>query len=80
MRSIALYGGAFDPPHKSHLAIVNEILALPFINEVWLLPSGDRNDKKLVLNMEQRFNLLKKLTVPFEDRVKVVDDEIKLSK
>ena len=79
-KTVALYGGAFDPPHKSHSAIVSQILNLPFIDEVWILPSGDRKDKKLVLNMHDRFDLLKKLIEPFGERVKVTDEEINLSK
>jgi len=42
MRQIALYGGAFDPPHKAHIKIANNLTKLPFIDEVWLLPCGDR--------------------------------------
>ena len=53
--NVALYGGAFDPPHLGHLSIINELQNIEFIQEVWLLPSGDREDKKLILPMNQRF-------------------------
>lgn len=49
--NVALYGGAFDPPHLGHLSIINELQSIEFIQEVWLLPSGDRDDKKLILPM-----------------------------
>ena len=65
LKNVALYGGAFDPPHKSHTAIVSEVLNLPFVNEIWLMPCGDRTDKKLVLHMQDRFDLLRKLMKPF---------------
>ncbi len=52
VKTIALYGGAFDPPHKGHLAIIKNLNSLDFINEIWLLPCGDRNDKKLLLNKD----------------------------
>ena len=79
LRTIALYGGAFDPPHKSHLSIIQQILNIPFIKEVWLLPCGDRNDKRLVLSKQDRFDLLKKLTDDCCEKVTVSDEEIKLS-
>ena len=53
--NVALYGGALDPPHKSHLSIIHELMNIDFINEVWLLPCGERNDKKLILPMNKRF-------------------------
>lgn len=82
-KAIALYGGAFDPPHKGHLAILTNLVSLKFINEVWLLPSGDRSDKKLVLSKDERFDLLRKLSHKYiieNEKVKVIDEEIKLSK
>lgn len=42
MRNIALYGGAFDPPHCGHLRIIESLCKAPLINEVWLVPCGDR--------------------------------------
>ena len=59
MRQVALYGGAFDPPHKSHIQIVKSLIRIPFIDQVWLLPSGERDDKKLLLRADTRFNLIK---------------------
>jgi nicotinic acid mononucleotide adenylyltransferase len=50
IKNVALYGGSFDPPHKSHIALIRYLQKIPFIDEVWLLPCGDRNDKKLLLS------------------------------
>lgn len=61
MRNIALYGGAFDPPHVGHLLLIKHLTTIPFIDEVWLLPSGDREDKKLLLTMENRFALMQNI-------------------
>ena len=58
MRNIALYGGAFDPPHIGHLQLISSLSKVPGIDEVWLLPSGDRTDKKLLLAMQKRFHLI----------------------
>jgi nicotinate-nucleotide adenylyltransferase len=42
MRNIALYGGAFDPPHIGHLQLIHALTKVPEMDEVWLLPCGDR--------------------------------------
>lgn len=55
VKKVALYGGAFDPPHKGHISIIENLASMAFINEIWLLPSGDRSDKKLLLNKDERF-------------------------
>lgn len=60
-KRIALYGGAFDPPHRGHLSIIANLCSLTFVDEIWVLPSGDRNDKRLLLSMSERFDLLRKL-------------------
>lgn len=42
MKNIALYGGAFDPPHIGHLQLIGHLKKVPLIDEIWLLPCGDR--------------------------------------
>lgn len=32
IRNIAIYGGSFDPPHKSHIALVKYLKKLPNID------------------------------------------------
>lgn len=44
-KEIAIFGGTFDPPTRAHEAIVQACLDVPFIDEVWLMPSGQRRDK-----------------------------------
>jgi len=39
MKTIALFGGSFDPPHVGHLAIVNALRSLDFIDEVVIMPT-----------------------------------------
>lgn len=49
MNKILLYGGTFNPPTCAHDAILNA--SIDYANkigaEVWLLPSGNRNDKTI---------------------------------
>jgi nicotinate-nucleotide adenylyltransferase len=51
-KSIALFGGAFDPPHNGHMSVLNKLDSIEFINEIWVLPSGNRSDKSLLLSNE----------------------------
>jgi nicotinic acid mononucleotide adenylyltransferase len=61
VKNIALYGGSFDPPHKSHIQLIRNLEKLPYLDEVWLLPCGDRTDKRLLLSKDARFNLMRKI-------------------
>lgn len=36
MKNVALFGGAFDPPTKGHMAVAEAILELPHIDELWV--------------------------------------------
>src|SRR5262245_32960224 len=36
---IALYGGAFDPPHVCHLLAATYVLATCRLDEFWILPT-----------------------------------------
>lgn len=51
---IAIYGGSFNPPTRAHEAITKACLELDGIDEVWLMPSGDRMDKRFGLRDTDR--------------------------
>jgi nicotinate-nucleotide adenylyltransferase len=55
---IALYGGNFDPPHRGHLLAIRAILAMPNIDEVWVVPSADRPDKTALASKSARLAML----------------------
>lgn len=40
-KKIAVYGGAFDPPHVGHMFVITALLNTEGIDEVWLVPAGD---------------------------------------
>ena len=47
-RKVAILGGSFNPPTITHLQIASETLNLcAEIDEVWIVPCGDREDKKV---------------------------------
>ena len=39
MKTIALYGGSFDPPHLGHEAVVKALEALDFIDKIIVMPT-----------------------------------------
>jgi nicotinate-nucleotide adenylyltransferase len=58
---IALFGGAFDPPHLGHLALAKALANSELFDEIWIIPSGSRPDKKYLFHDEQRISLVKAL-------------------
>lgn len=57
-RSIAIFGGSFDPPHLGHLEIAKK--ALEVVDEVIFVPCYKSNytNKKLVASFEQRLDMI----------------------
>ena len=54
-RRIALFGGAFDPPHLGHAVVIQSILDSGWVDELWLMPSGaQRYDKSTQATAAQR--------------------------
>lgn len=53
----ALYGGAFDPLHNGHLATIAALLNSGVIDEVFVIPSGDRPDKPTCTSAEVRLEM-----------------------
>ena len=39
MKTIALFGGSFDPPHIGHKAVVEAVLKLKDVEEVVVMPT-----------------------------------------
>jgi nicotinate-nucleotide adenylyltransferase len=42
---IYIFGGAFDPPHSGHSAIIRAVLHYKNPTKIIIMPSGIRNDK-----------------------------------
>ena len=57
MRKILLYPGAFNPPHFGHVEVVELTLKNQSFDEVWIIPSGKREDKIISTTYEDRRNL-----------------------
>jgi nicotinate-nucleotide adenylyltransferase len=39
MRTVALYGGSFDPPHLGHEAVVKALLELKYLDKIIIMPT-----------------------------------------
>ncbi len=53
---IAIFGSAFNPPHKGHIDAISQLL--PQFDEVWLVPSYYHAFAKPMLDFEQRLEML----------------------
>jgi nicotinate-nucleotide adenylyltransferase len=58
MKDIAVFGGTFDPPTKAHEGIITACLEQPAIDEVWVMPSGQRPDKPHMSDNAARLAML----------------------
>jgi len=72
--NIALFGGRFDPPHNSHLAIARYVLSADIgIDEVWLLPARTHPWRSIIASNRDRLAMLRVLENP---RIKVKEIDI----
>lgn len=57
-RKIIIYGGAFNPPHIGHAIAIESAMRLFACDEIWLMPSSDRRDKKISVSGKHRIKML----------------------
>ena len=70
MKTVALFGGSFDPPHIGHIAVVEALKQLSYIDEIVVMPTYINPFKKSSYALpEQRFSWLVEI---FKDDPKVV--------
>jgi len=55
---IGVYVGSFNPPHKGHIKIVNHLIN-NYLDKVIVIPTGNYWDKKDLVNINDRINMLK---------------------
>ncbi|MGL1934798.1 MAG: nicotinate (nicotinamide) nucleotide adenylyltransferase [Fibrobacterales bacterium] len=72
---VAILGGAFDPIHADHMRMAYECLNFAVCDEVWLMPSPDRWDKKLVVDAKHRLAMVQS-AVEGNSRIKASNFEI----
>ena len=75
-RRIGLFGGAFDPPHKAHVALARAALAQLKLDELRIIPTGQAWHKSRTLSpAADRLAMVK---LAFADLAGVLIDEREL--
>ncbi len=77
---IIIYGGAFNPPTVAHaLAIASLTQSFPD-KPIWVMPSGERNDKPELIGEQHRLAMLGIMAVEqgWRDKVVISDFELRL--
>ncbi len=70
---IAVFGGAFDPPHYGHLAVAQAVLEHGFADEVWFLPVHSHPFDKRLSAPTERVALLQ---LVLQDKMKLCTLEL----
>lgn len=81
MSEVAVFGGTFDPPTLAHEAIIKACLDRSDMDEVWVMPSGQRLDKPGMMSNNERLEMLKIMSEESflnHDKLIVTDFEINL--
>ena len=74
---IGIFGGSFNPPHKMHLNIIEELLNTNILDKIIIVPTGlHYSYKNNLISNEHRFNMLKIMT-KHNNKIEVSDFEFK---
>lgn len=57
-KRVVVFGGAFNPPHIGHAMMIEAATRLSHPDEIWVMPSKDRGDKKVSASGEDRLRML----------------------
>ena len=80
MKTIALFGGSFDPPHIAHEAVVREALKINDVDKVVLMPTFLNPFKtNFYASAQQRIEWLQKIFVA-QESVEVSSFEVDLNR
>ena len=77
MTQVAIYGGAFNPPHLAHVFTFTYLLGRSDVDEVWLIPTAAHVFGKTLAPLEDRMMLLSTIVDSYgwSDRVRILDIE-----
>ena len=64
---IALFGGAFDPPHLGHLQVIQQILQHNLADQIWVIPVGQHDFLKQMSPSKWRVVMLELLLAELPD-------------
>lgn len=80
-QQVIVFGGSFNPPTRAHECIMHMCLEQPQFAEVWVMPSGDRDDKQMSSGDDERIAMLESMkTIEFNanPRLHISDFELQL--
>ena len=81
-KSIGIFGGSFDPPHKGHVEISKISLKLIKLKKVyWIIAKKNPFKNKTFFSLSKRMQMSKKVLKKYKDiEVYYLDDKIKSSR
>ena len=56
---IGIFGGSFNPPHKTHQKIANYLVKNNYLDKVIFVPTGSNYEKPYLASEQDRYNMLK---------------------
>lgn len=56
---IGIYGGSFNPPHKTHVEIAKRLLSAGVVDEIRIVPTNNDYAKQGLVDIEKRTEMLK---------------------
>jgi nicotinate-nucleotide adenylyltransferase len=77
-RTIALFGGSFNPPHVAHQMVCLFVLETCDVDELWIVPTYNHAFAKELVDFEHRFAMCERVASAFGGRVVVSDIERQL--
>lgn len=74
---IGIFGGSFNPPHKMHIEIANQLLNKHIVDKIIYVPTGCKYEyKKNLIADKYRYEMLEIISKK-DNRTKVSDYELK---
>ncbi len=77
-RSVALFGGSFNPPHEGHFEMARRVAGRSNVDAVWILPVYRHPFGKKVAPFGDRLRQCRTLFRPLAPKVTVMDLERRL--
>lgn len=75
--NIFAFGGSFDPPHRGHQQVIQEVLAKNLTDQVWVIPVGQHPFDKSLTSAEERLRMVELMVAAMDDaRIRVETYEI----
>jgi nicotinate-nucleotide adenylyltransferase len=75
--NVFAFGGSFDPPHRGHQQVIQEVLAKNLTDQVWVIPVGQHPFDKSLTPADERLKMVELMVAAMDDpRIRVETYEI----